>query len=145
MKRKTKRSSQNGINNQFCLYESRSSYERIRCILGLPNFAHRTVNDALFESELYNTLEPKHQSTMNAADPFAPPTSFLNYYGQEDQLFQRPLLHTLGQNYLPNTRPPLQLPTNPFIEYEKTRQPVQENQETFFTDHDSKRQGRFFI
>lgn len=116
---------------------------------------------------------------MNTTDVFAPTSSsFLNYFGQEDQLFQRPLLHTLGQNYLPNTRPPLQLPKdtptyvpsrqqlsdqpispqrlpppNPFIDYQRSRQPPLSeedrpvNQDTFFTDHvddqDSKRQGTF--
>lgn len=130
---------------------------------GLTNFANRTVSDALLDSELYDTYEPKIQTNMNA-----PSSSFLNYFGQEDQLFQRPLRHTLGQNYLPNTRPPLQLPKdttsyvpprqqfndqpvspqrpNPFIDYQRAQQEEkQPNQETFFTDHpedqDSKRQA----
>ena len=49
---------------------------------------------------------------MNGTDIFVPssytatPGSFLDHFGYDDQLFQRPLLNTLGQNYVPNPRPP---------------------------------------
>ena len=49
---------------------------------------------------------------MNDTDIFVPSSynngqaSFLSYFGPEDQLFQRPLLNTLQQNYVPNPRPP---------------------------------------
>ena len=49
---------------------------------------------------------------MNGTDIFMPssytnePETFLSHFGPEDQLFQRPLLNTLGQNYVPNPRMP---------------------------------------
>ncbi|CAF4001090.1 unnamed protein product [Rotaria sordida] len=46
--------------------------------------------------------------------------AFLNYFGPEDQLFQRPLLNTLGQNYVPNSRPPLPPPPPPPQQYNTT-------------------------
>jgi hypothetical protein len=51
---------------------------------------------------------------MDGTDIFIPSSyttgsgSFLSHFGPEDQLFQRPLLNTLGQNYVPNLRPPQQ-------------------------------------
>jgi hypothetical protein len=54
---------------------------------------------------------------MDSTDIFAPssytsgPAPFLSHFGPEDQLFQRPLLNTLGQNYVPNPRPPQQRDT----------------------------------
>jgi hypothetical protein len=57
---------------------------------------------------------------MDGTDIFMPssystdPQPFLSHFGPEDQLFQRPLLNTLGQNYVPNPRmaPPQQrIPT----------------------------------
>jgi hypothetical protein len=48
---------------------------------------------------------------MDSSDIFMPssyttgPGTFLSHFGPEDQLFQRPLLNTLGQNYVPNPRP----------------------------------------
>jgi hypothetical protein len=54
---------------------------------------------------------------MDSSDIFVPssyttgPGSFLSHFGPEDQLFQRPLLNTLGQNYVSNPRPPQQRDT----------------------------------
>jgi hypothetical protein len=54
---------------------------------------------------------------MDGTDIFVPssyttgPGSFLSHFGPEDQLFQRPLLNTLGQNYVSNPRPPQQRDT----------------------------------
>ena len=99
--------------------------------LALTNLANRTVNDALFEAELNETLPRTTQqrsalpvstpnfnsvtytrpSNMDSTDIFAPtsfpsaPGTFLSHFGPEDQLFQRPLLNNLGQNYVPNPRP----------------------------------------
>ena len=48
---------------------------------------------------------------MDNTDTYIPPSyssgpgPFLSHFGPEDQLFQRPLLNTLGQNYVPNLRP----------------------------------------
>lgn len=116
----------------------------------------RALNNALFETDLYDSLEqqnqqispvqqrqavplsapnintanqarqppqppppppaqqqlPPHQSNMNSTDVFMPssygtgPSSFLNNFGPDDQLFQQPLFNAMGQNYVPNTRVP---------------------------------------
>lgn len=111
--------------------------------LVLSTIANRAVADALFESELYDTLDSKDQqpnqtnpystsninllnhsqpqqqqyipssnfTNMNNIDLFMPtsynadqPSSFLSYFGPEDQLFQRPALNSLGQHYIPSTK-----------------------------------------
>ena len=100
--------------------------------LALTNLANRTVNDALFEAELndslprkdqqqrsalpvssthnYNSLNQTRPNNMDGTDIFMPssystaPGSFLSHFGAEDQLFQRPLLNNLGHNYVPNPR-----------------------------------------
>lgn len=84
------------------------------------------MNDALFEAELNETFPRINQqrsalpvpapnntrpNNMDGMDIFGPtsysgaPASFLSHFGPEDQLFQRPLLNNLGQNYVPNPRP----------------------------------------
>jgi hypothetical protein len=148
--------------------------------LALTTTANRTLNDALFEAELYDSLEPRdqqihpvqqHQSTpfsapninslnrsqqqqqqqqqpkpqsqqqqqnlpnrqsnMNSTDVFMPssyntePVSFLNNFGPDDQLFQQPLLNAIGQNYVPNARPP----PSSSQQQPKQHQPQQQNEE----------------
>ncbi|CAF0864304.1 unnamed protein product [Rotaria sp. Silwood1] len=124
----------------------------------LTNIANQTVTDALFEAELYDSLDLKDQlqpqqqyqtnpysasninlpnysqsqqqpsrlPKMDNNDLYMPssyttnPGAFLNYFGPEDQLFQRPLLNSLGQNYVPNPRPSLPPPQPPPQQYDTT-------------------------
>lgn len=109
---------------------------------------NRTLNNALFDTDLYDSLEqrnqqispvqqrqavplsapninssnqplqqplpqkqlPPRQSNMNSTDIFMPssydtgPSTFLNNFGADEQLFQQPLFNALGQNYVPNPR-----------------------------------------
>ncbi len=157
--------------------------------LVLTNVANRTVNDALLDPQLYDSLDPKNQQrhqinplqtvnsnslnysrplNMDGTDVFVPssyrtePGPFLSHFGPEDQLFQRPLLNTLGQNYVPNLKLPQQRDTaydqtynhisprqrttnapptlsNPFIEYKKSTPQTNPSyhQDLFFTDHNA--------
>jgi hypothetical protein len=63
-------------------------------------------------SQQFQQLPPR-SSNMNTTGIFMPstydqgPGSFLSHFGPDDQLFRRPLLNEIGQNYLTNLRPPL--------------------------------------
>ncbi|CAM2698713.1 unnamed protein product [Rotaria socialis] len=61
----------------------------------------------------YQKQLPPRTSDMNSTDIFLPssynnngPGSFLSNFGPDDQLFQQPLFNAIGQNYVPNARPP---------------------------------------
>ena len=117
----------------------------------------------MLDAELYGTLPtnpqqqqrqtrpPVRSTSMNPNESYMPssypyePASFLSQFGSEDQLFQRPSLNNLGQNYVSNptrTRDPSgYVPTSytPAQQHYQPPSPRQrypsDNQEMFFTDH----------
>ncbi|CAF2559743.1 unnamed protein product [Rotaria sp. Silwood2] len=98
--------------------------------INLPNYS-QTQQQQQYQTNPYSASninlpnysqsqqQSSHLSKMDNNDIFMPssyttdPGAFLSYFGQEDQLFHRPLLNSLGQNYVPNHRPSLPLPPPP--------------------------------
>lgn len=117
----------------------------------------------MLDAELYGTLPtnpqqqqrqtrpPIRSTSMNPNESYMPssypyePASFLSQFGSEDQLFQRPSLNNLGQNYVSNptrTRDSSGYVPTSYTSAQQQYQPPSprqryssENQETFFTDH----------
>ncbi|CAM2711010.1 unnamed protein product [Rotaria socialis] len=71
---------------------------------------YSTSNINLSNYSQFQPQIPSRFAQIDNSDIFVPssyssePNSFLNYFGPEDQLFQRPTFNSLGQNYIPNTR-----------------------------------------
>lgn len=86
--------------------------------LSAPNLNSSTFSQNQKQTQKQPTPPtlPPRSSNMNSTDVFFPssyeggPGSFLSNFGTDDQLFQQPLLNSIGQNYVPNPRtqqPPL--------------------------------------